>query len=277
MWGTFILDIYRREEAAEVRDALEALLGPESSSGWSTGGAYLFWDPATRKPLYVGIAGDFPLRFAQHNGLRSCPAAGCKRKQIERYFAEHDELGYTVLALSSLSQPNTARQREALDLKDRELIELNEALSAEVVDETRALEGKLIADVKLRFGEIPPWNTAPGRLPRKPADLRDGTLGIAVGAADLLLQARKTIRELASNPEWAMFEERVHGARISAVRQLVLSGGGSPDKLIRDELDNGLLGMPDPVGDAIKKKEYLEQRCPVTVGPSLLEERGEDV
>jgi hypothetical protein len=139
-------------------------------------------------------------------------------------------------------------------LKDRELIELNEALSAEVVDETRTVEGKLIANVKLRFGEIPPWNTA-----------------------DLLLQARKTIRELASNGEWAMFEERLHGARISAVRSLVLSGGGSPDKLIRDELDNGLLGMPDPIAKAIKEAEYLEQRCSVTVGPSLLEERDEEV
>ena len=66
------------------------------------------------------------------------------------------------------------------------------------------------------------------------------------------------------------------GARISAALWLVLSGGGSPDELIRDELDNGLLGMPDPIADAIKQAGYLEQRCPVTVGPSLLEERGDD-
>lgn len=97
---------------------------------------------------------------------------------------------------------STARQRQALNLEDRELIELNEALSAEVMDETRALEGRLIADAKLRFGENPPWNTAVGRLPRKPADLGDATLGIAVGGADVLLQARKTIRGLASNSEW---------------------------------------------------------------------------
>ncbi len=218
-----------------------------------------------------------------HSGSPSTTAFARVRRRaasassFERHFAEYDELGYTILALSSLSQPSTARQRRVLKLKDRELIELNEALSVEVVDETRAVEGKLIADAKLRFGEIPPWNTAVGRLPSKPADREDATLGIAVGAADLLLQARKTIRELASNGEWAMFEERLHGARISAVRRIVLSGGGSPDELIRDELDNGLLGMPDPIADAIKQAKYLEQRCPVTVGPSLLEERGEDV
>ncbi|HEY5343903.1 MAG TPA: hypothetical protein VIJ66_09635 [Solirubrobacteraceae bacterium] len=34
-----------------------------------------------------------------------------------------------------------------------------------------------------------------------------------------------------------------------------------------------LAGMPDPIADAIKGAEYLEQRCPVTTGPSLLEER----
>jgi hypothetical protein len=83
-----MLDIYRQGDASDLRDALEELLGPESASGWSTGGVYLFWHPVTRKPLYVGIAGDFPIRFAQHNGLRSAPASGCKREQIARYFAE---------------------------------------------------------------------------------------------------------------------------------------------------------------------------------------------
>jgi len=206
MWGSFILDIYRREEAADVRDALDELLGPESGSGWSTGGVYLFWNPTSREPLYVGITGNFPLRFAQHNGLRSCPAAGCKREQIAAYFDNYETLGYTVLALSSLSQPSTPRRRKALDLKDRDLIELDEALSKEVIDEMRAVEGRLIAHAKMVFGSIPPCNTSPGRMPRKAADRRDITLATAVGAVDVPLQARKTIRELVANPEWAMFE-----------------------------------------------------------------------
>lgn len=265
MWGTFILDIYRREEAADLRNALEDLLGPESGSAWSTGGVYLFWDPVNRKPLYVGIAGDLPVRFAQHNSLRSCPAAACKREQIASYFDEHEALGYTVLALSSLSQPSTARQRDILDLCDRDLIELNEALSAEVLEEIRTVEGRLIADAKMRFGAIPPWNTSPGRIPLKPPDREDAVLGLAVGAADVLLQARKTIRELAATPEWGMFEERLHGARIRSTMMIVLSGRGSPDDLIRQELDTGILGIPDLVAEEIKKTGYLNQRCPVTV------------
>jgi predicted GIY-YIG superfamily endonuclease len=272
MWGTFMLDIYRRDHAADLRDALEELLGPQSGSAWSTGGVYLFWDPGTRKPLYVGIAGDFPVRFAQHNGLRSCPAAGCKREQVASYFAEHDQLGYTIATLSSLSQPSTARQREVLDLKDRDLIELNEALSAQAVNEMRNVEGRLIADARMRFGETGLWNTAVGRVPRKKPDHQDGTLALAVGAFDSLLQARKTIRGLASNGEWALFEERLHGARLAAVRRTVLSGFGRPDDLIREELGRGLglPGISDVVGDAIETTGYLEQRCPVAIGPGAL-------
>ena len=72
-----------------------------------------------------------------------------------------------------------------------------------------------------------------------------------------------------------MFEDRLHGARISAVRQIVLSGGGSPDELIRRELDTDVhvLGIRDLVAEEIKKTGYLNQRCPVTVGPSLLDHR----
>ncbi len=63
----------------------------------------MFWNPETRDPLYVGLAGDFPERFALHNGLRSCRTAGCQRDNIERYFAEEcDRLGYSVFLLSGL-------------------------------------------------------------------------------------------------------------------------------------------------------------------------------
>ena len=146
VWGTVLLDVYRQEHAQHVREALERLLGPGSGSAWATGGVYVFWNPETRDPLYVGIAGDFPERFAQHNGLRSCPAAGCRRANIENYFAEDcDWLGYSVFLLSSLSQPSTRRQRRALGLTDPELVELNEAMSADVLDEMRGLEGRMIA------------------------------------------------------------------------------------------------------------------------------------
>jgi hypothetical protein len=211
MWGTFLLDAFRRTEGTEMRDALEELLGPASGSAWSSGGVYVFWDPATREPLYVGITGDLPVRFAQHAGLRSCPPEGCKRREIEAYFAEgHEKLGYTALAMSSLSQVRTARHREVLGPMRRDLIELSETISEEAMDEIRALEGRLLAYSRVRFGNLPRWNTDPGRIPRVEPAPEDGSMAIAIGALDVLLQARLAIRQLANDPLAAMFEEVAH-------------------------------------------------------------------
>jgi hypothetical protein len=268
MWGTFLLEVYRQQQARDVRDALERMLGPESASSWSTGGVYVFWNPDTREPLYVGIAGDLPERFAQHNGLRGCPAPGCKRDEITEYFVEEcDWLGYTVIALSSLSQPSTRRQRDSLGLEDPELIELNEALSAEALDEIRALEGRMIALYAQQFGKPLRWNASPGRLPRVSPSAEDGTLATAVGALDCLLQARKTIRRLAEDPEAMMFEEHLHGARITAVRAAILNGQGFRNDLLRRHLERSWAAPF--IRDEIVNSGYLDQRNPVTIGPVL--------
>lgn len=222
MWGTILQDAYRKEDAASLRDALEELIGPNSGSGFATSGVYVFWNFETREPLYVGIAGDLSERFAQHNGLRGCPVHGCKREQISQYFAiEGEVLGYSVLTLSSLSQQSTSRQRLVLDLQEPELIELNEALSQDVVDELRALEGRLIALHQQQFGTLPRWNVSPGRIPRKTPDADDGTLALVVGLLDCLLQARIPIRQLAQDAEAMMLEEHLHGTRITDVRMSV--------------------------------------------------------
>ena len=268
MWGTFLLEVYRQQHARDVRDAMERLLGPGSASSWATGGVYVFWNPDTREPLYLGIAGDLPERFAQHNGLRSCPASGCKREQIAQYFAEECEwLGYTVMALSSLSQPSTRRQREALGLKDPELIELNEALSGEVLDEIRALEGRMIALYAEQFGKPLRWNDSPGRLPRVSPDSHDGTLATAVGVFDCLLQARRTIRRLADDPEAMLFEEHLHGARLGAVREAIFGGHGFRNDVLRRHLQQS--HAAPFIRDEILKSSYLDQRNPITIGPVL--------
>jgi hypothetical protein len=266
MWGTYLLDIYKQAEASEMRDALESLLGPESGSAWSTGGVYLFWRPDTREPLYVGIAGDLPVRFAQHHGLRGCPAAGCKREQISAYFAgEREELGYTILAMSHLSQVSTSRQRKVLDLKSRDLIELNEEFSEEAIDEIRALEGRLLAYNRVRFGHLPRWNTSPGRISRDVADADDGTMASAVGAFDNLLQARKTIRQLAASDLWNMFEQHLHGIRLMTVAGSILEGTGFRNDVLREDLARSW-AFPE-LNEEILNSGYLDQRCPVTVGP----------
>jgi hypothetical protein len=267
MWGTFILDAFRQSQAREVRDALEALLGPNSGSAWSSGGAYLFWDPGSREPLYVGISGDLPLRFAQHLGLRSAPRKGCKRGEIEDYFAAGNEwLGYTVIALSSLSQVSTARQRASLALEDRDLTELNEALSAEAMDQTRALEGRLIASNQISFGRLPRWNDSPGRRPREVPVVGDATLMTAVGAVDILLQARKTIRQLAADDVAQFFEEHLHAVRMLSVAA-ANRGGAIDNAALRRDLDE--FPASEWLRDEILSRGYLDRRCSVTIGPSV--------
>jgi hypothetical protein len=271
MWGTYFLDVYRQSEAREVRGALEELLGPDSGSGFSSGGVYVFWRPDTRQPLYVGIAGDLPIRFGQHNDLNSCPASGCKRDKIKDYFAnEHDELGYTVVAMSSLSQVSTSRQRKMLELDqltEADLVDLNETLSAEALDEIRALEGRLIAWNRVRFGQIPPWNTSVGRVPPTDPDAEDGVMATAVGAFDILLQGRDTIRQLAASNLSTMFEAHLHGVRLQAVATGILDGRGVNNEVIRDQLARDW-AAPE-IRDEILRSGYLDRRCPVTVGPVI--------
>jgi len=265
MWGTYMLDVYRESDAREMRDALEALFGPRAPTDWASAGVYVFWHPVTRDPLYVGINGDLPVRFAQHNGLRG-GAKGTKRKNIKAYFAdEHDELGFTVLAISDLSQPDTGRYRATLGPDARDVLDFNASVSAETMSEIRALEGRLIAHNTIRCGARPPWNTSPGRLPKTPPQADDGTMAVAVGLIDILLQARKTIRQLAADDLALILEEHLHAARFMAVAGGFVSGEGLNNNTIRRLLN--MFSVTSPWRDEILRSGYLEQRNPLTIGP----------
>ena len=266
MWGTYILETYSQSEAETVRDALEEIVGPYSGATWSTAGVYLFWNPTDRMPLYVGIASDLPVRFSQHHGLRGCPEPACKRKEISAYFKDgHERLGFTFLPLSSLSQPNTGRFPLEGGTDRRKLMELNEAVTSDALDEIRGLEGRLIAYSKARFGWFPDWNVDPGRVPERAPDISDGSMATAVGAVDILLQARKSLRDLAANNGWAIFEEYLHGPRINAVRRGVLGGDGIRNDTIQEEIDRMPAG--EYTRAEILRTGYLEDRNPLTVGP----------
>lgn len=230
------------------------------------GGVYVVWNFETQAPLYVGIASDFPVRFAQHNGLRSCPARSCKREQIAAYFDGGDErLGYLILPVSSLSQPDAARHREYLGLESREAIELHEALTQEAIAEIRAMEGALIAAHKARFGGLPPWNVSPGPIPRLDVAPDDGALAVACGYIDCLLQSRRTIRGLAADHEATMFERHLHGLRLLVVREATMNGMGLRNDMLRRRLEQWW-AVP-AIRDLILDSGYLNDRNPLTVGP----------
>jgi hypothetical protein len=90
---------------------------------------------------------------------------------------------------------------------------------------------------------------------------------MAVGIFDCLLQARRTIRQLATDPEAMMFEEHLHGARMSAVRAAILGGEGFRNDVLRRHVE---MSWAVPfIRDEILKSGYLDQRNPLTIGPVL--------
>ena len=86
MFGTVIIDAYRKEEALEMADAIDDLCSPTDNYGWASAGIYCFWDYYAEAVLYIGLAGDLAERFKQHNGILPIKE-GSKQKQIEDYFS----------------------------------------------------------------------------------------------------------------------------------------------------------------------------------------------
>jgi len=125
----------------------------------------------------------------------------------------------------------------------------------------------MIALYARQFGKPIRWNESPGRLPHVPPDAQDGTLATAVGIFDCLLQARKTIRQLAGDPEATMFEEHLHGVRLGAVREAILERQGFRNDMLRRHLERSW-AVPF-IRDEILKSGYLDQRNPLTIGPVL--------
>ena len=82
MFGTVIIDAYRKEEALEMADAIDDLCSPTDNYGWASAGIYCFWDYYAEAVLYIGLAGDLAERFKQHNGILPIKE-GSKQKQIQ--------------------------------------------------------------------------------------------------------------------------------------------------------------------------------------------------
>jgi hypothetical protein len=240
MWGTVIVDTYSADEKAEVADALEALCSPSDTAGWSSAGIYIFWQPRPRRLLYMGLAGDLPVRFAQHNGLASCKPQDCKVREIDSYFKESGErLGYSILALSPLAQTavsrNKARFSHADELYKGEYLEWVNVLQSETRDQIEEIEGGLIEGYRLRHDNLPPWNKIGGSIRGRPgATARNDLLKIVAAVQDSLLIARYPLREIAGNETLERYETFIHVARMQAVAK---SGGHLDNGAILAELE----------------------------------------
>lgn len=206
MLCTAIWDSYRSDERSDVLDALSTILGP-GQPDWSSKGVYAYWDRQTHDLLYLGLATDLPVRFAQHNGLVS-HTGGNKKKQIDAYFAENELLGFTILI-----------QSKAIAVMEN-IAQLDFTLGATAREVIAVGEGQLIEMHRLVYCSRPPWNGVGGsRDGARWATAAPALLEILAARRGSLFVARRSLRDLAESLRSRFFESTIHAARMRAVME----------------------------------------------------------
>lgn len=241
-----VLDAYTRDAAKEVLAAVHDLFRPDVSSGWAAVGLYAYWNPDSHELLYVGLARDLGNRFAQHNGLMSCPAKACKREQIRDYFENHDVLGFSVIAQSAYLQG------------------MGERFPEDVYNVMQNGEGHLIQAHVDATGAKPVWNRVGGSSVGQAMNVEHPSTmcEIVTNARDSLLVARRTLRLLSAEPTSEWFEHTLHTARMHATEE-ALMGGVDANVLhwlerLRDE---PRYGADRDTIERIIASDYLRQRA----------------
>jgi hypothetical protein len=269
MWVTVVRDQFGTGQRADVRDALEEIASPLDLYGWSSAGLYSFWDPDTREIKYVGLAIDLPNRFAQHTGLMSCPPTGCKITQINQWFDDgHDALGYSVMLQTPNVQPINERAAKDLGTSLAELRKDPHVLLRPLAGELEDVEGRLIEHHRLMHGKRPEWNAIGGSAAgaKRVQDVGpDDLFDVLAGVKDSPLVARRTIRELASDPTAVAYEEHLHTARVVATMAGTPGGTLGPAELIVQ-----LEELPDGIQERARRMSidgYLTGSSPFCLGP----------
>lgn len=256
MFGTVIIDAYRKEETKELAEAIDDLCSPSDNYGWASAGIYCFWDYYAEAILYIGLAGDLAERFKQHNGILPIKE-GSKQKKIEEYFSKNERLGYTIFVQSPLSQPLVHRNKTLYEKFARQQnAPVEDLLSEQGRDDIKRVEGILIESFRRKYGHFPPWNNIGGSVAGQNR-VMENDINIVKSFCtpdDYAINpivSRSTIRELSQNPEWAWYENYLHGARMN----LLMLG-----MEYNDALD--LINRNDTIGTFERMKEtgYLKKR-----------------
>lgn len=224
MFGTIIIDAYRKDEAIKIWEAVDNLCSPTDNYGWASAGVYCFWNYYTKQVYYIGLAVDLATRFKQHNGIISIKDAGCKKAFIDEYFKKNDKLGYSILAQSPLSQPITSRNKKIYDNFDIEGFPIEDYVGSEGKDNIKKAEGILIEAYNKVKGEIPKWNKIGGSIAGQEASKVQSYSLVEdfTHSKPSPFIAKVTLRELMNEPKYAWYENCLHG-----VRMMMLSMGCS--------------------------------------------------
>jgi len=219
MFGTVILDAYRKDEKYEIANALEDLCSPNDHYGWASAGIYCFWDYYAEAILYMGLASDLCIRFKQHNGILSAEN-GSKQVEIANYFTKNERLGFTVFVQSSLSQPLTYRNKlQYKDFAEQTNSPINDHFSDVGINDIKRVEGILLESYRRKYGYFPPWNKMNGSLDGQ-KKVMENNINIVKSFCDPdgyyrnPIMSRSTLRELSSNPTYERYENYLHIVRM---------------------------------------------------------------
>lgn len=219
MLCTFIQEKYCQKDSSSVAEAIDDIFSPLNNAGWSSSGVYSFWHPDTKEILYIGLAVDLAVRFRQHNKLVKFDPKACKSVQISDFFKINTYLGYSVLVQSAYSQPSCKRFNVKNFLTEKEAQIQYDELVSYGYEAIVSTEGLLIEAHKLAMGRKPKWNKAGGSKlgSSKATENHMQLLKICNGEVEDWMLARKTIREISSNPTFEAYEHYLHGIRQYAI------------------------------------------------------------
>ncbi|MGW1758967.1 hypothetical protein [Streptomyces mirabilis] len=237
-----IRDIYTKEDATEIKYALDDIASPRDNYGFSSVGVYCYFDPESSEVLYIGLARDLTQRFCQHNGLIAAKPATCKVREIAAWFAARKRMGFAVFVQSPFEQVATARNGRRKQAQPAIRAHFDEDdLSG--LQHATTMEGILIESHRAKHGSIPPWNKMNASIEGQGLATDGGynLLDIMTGKVDSLILARKAIRELSNDPTSMEFENLLHGGRTYATVQSC--GIGMDSRIILTAL-NEMISMP---------------------------------
>lgn len=256
MFGTVIIDAYRKEEIHDIADAIDDLCSSKDNYGWASAGIYCFWDYYTETVLYIGLASDLAERFRQHNGILPLKE-GSKQRKIEEYFLKNERLGYTIFVQSPLSQPLVHKNKRLYEKFARQINSpVEDMLSKTGREDIKLVEGILIESYKKKYGNYPPWNKIGGSVLGQHR-VMEKNINIVKSFCNPdnyfinPIVSRSTIRELSENAEWAWYENYLH-----AVRMIVLRFGMEYDKALEIINQNDIFNTYEK----IRKSGYLKKK-----------------
>lgn len=156
-----------------------------------------------------------------------------------------------------MSQPLVHRNKTPYEKFARQQnAPVEDLLSEQGRDDIKRVEGILIESFRRKYGHFPPWNNIGGSVAGQNR-VMENNINIVKSFCtpdDYAINpivSRSTIRELSHNPEWAWYENYLHGARMN----LLMLG-----MEYNDALD--LINRNDTIGTFERMKEtgYLKKR-----------------